>query len=95
MGQFKRAHIVVSGRVQGVAFRYYTQRWASSLSLTGWVRNRPDGKVEAVAEGEEVGIQDLIRRMKEGPPMAQVDDMDVEWQSHLGDFEDFQVVSYR
>jgi len=93
MDQFKRAHIVVSGRVQGVAFRYYTQRWASSLSLKGWVRNRPDGKVEAVAEGEEGGIQDLIRRMKEGPPMAQVDGQDVEGQGYLGDFEDFRVVS--
>jgi acylphosphatase len=95
MGQLKRAHIVVSGRVQGVAFRYYTQRWASSLSLTGWVRNRPDGKVEAVAEGDEAGLQDLIGRMKAGPPMAQVDVLDVEWQGYLGDFEDFRVVSYR
>jgi acylphosphatase len=95
MGQFKRAHIIVSGRVQGVAFRYYIERWASSLSLSGWVRNRPDGKVEAMAEGEEGDVQDLIRRMKEGPPMAQVDGLDVEWQGYLGDFEGFRVVSYR
>jgi acylphosphatase len=95
VGQFKRAQIVVSGRVQGVAFRYYMQRWASTLNLTGWVRNRPDGKVEAVVEGKELDIQALIRRMKEGPPMAQIDGLDVEWQGYLGDFEGFRVVSYR
>jgi acylphosphatase len=95
MGQLKRAHIVISGRVQGVAFRYYAQRWASTLNLTGWVRNRPDGKVEAVAEGEEGDIQDLIRRMKEGPPMSQVEGLDVEWQGYLGDLDGFRVISYR
>ena len=95
MSELKRAHILVSGWVQGVAFRYYIQRWASSLSLMGWVRNRPNGQVEAVVEGEETALLDFIRRMKEGPPTARVEALDVEWEAYLGDFADFRIVRYR
>jgi len=95
MGQSKRAHIVISGRVQGIGFRYYARSWATSLSLTGWVQNRPSGQVEVVVEGDETALLDLIRRMKEGPPLAQVDALDVEWEAYLGDFADFRIVRYR
>ncbi len=95
MSELKRAHILVSGRVQGVGFRYYAREWASGLSLTGWVRNRPNGQVEAVAEGDETALLELIRQMKEGPPMAQVGGLDVEWEAYLGDFADFHIVRYR
>jgi len=57
-----RAHLLISGRVQGVAFRYYTQDIAQSLEIKGWVRNCWDGKVEIVAEGEEEKVKKLISR---------------------------------
>lgn len=86
-----RAHIFVSGRVQGVFFRDHTQRWASSLNLTGWVKNIRDGRVEALAEGDKEKIEELIIRLKEGPPSAQVDRVDVNWEDHKGEFKDFRI----
>jgi acylphosphatase len=86
-----RAHIYVRGRVQGVFFRDHTQRWASSLGLGGWVRNLADGRVEAVAEGEKEKIQDLLSRLKQGPPMAVVEDVEVRWEEHRCEFSDFRV----
>jgi len=86
-----RAHIVVSGRVQGVFFRDHTQRWASSLGLAGWVRNIADGRVEAVAEGEKEKIEDLIGYLKQGPPVARVEDVEVSWEEPKGEFSDFRV----
>ena len=86
-----RAHIFVSGRVQGVFFRDHTQRWASSLNLTGWVKNIRDGRVEALAEGDKEKIGELIIRLKEGPPSAQVDRVDVNWEDYKGEFKDFRI----
>ena len=89
-----RAHIFVSGRVQGVFFRDHTQRWASSLNLTGWVRNIRDGRVEALAEGDKEKVEELISRLKEGPPSAQVDKVDVNWEDYKGEFKDFRITYY-
>lgn len=86
-----RAHILVSGLVQGVFFRDHTQRWASSLSLTGWVRNLRDRRVEVLAEGDKEKINELISKLKEGPPLAQVDEVNVSWEEFKGEFEDFRV----
>jgi len=86
-----RAHIFVSGRVQGVFFRDHTQRWASLLNLTGWVRNLWDGRVEVLAEGDKKNIEELIDRLKGGPPLAQVEDVDVSWEEYRGEFEDFRI----
>jgi len=86
-----RARIFVSGRVQGVFFRDHTQRWAVSLSLKGWVRNLPDGRVECVVEGDKEQIETLIARVKEGPPMANVTDAEVSWEDFQGEFNDFRV----
>jgi acylphosphatase len=86
-----RAHILVSGRVQGVFFRDHTQRWAASLKLTGWVRNLPDGRVESVVEGDKVQIETLISRVKEGPPMANVTEAEVTWEDYQGEFGDFRI----
>lgn len=87
----ERAHIFVSGRVQGVFFRDHTQRWASSLSLTGWVRNIRDGRVEALVEGDKEKIEELITRLEEGPPSAQVDKVEVSWAGYKGEFKDFRI----
>jgi len=86
-----RARIFVSGRVQGVFYRDNTRRWASSMGLTGWVRNLPDGRVEALVEGEKAGILSLIGKMREGPPLAWVENAEVDWEDYKGEFSDFHV----
>ena len=86
-----RAHIFVSGRVQGVFFRDHTQRWASSLHLTGWVRNIRDGRVETLVEGDKEKIEDLVSKLREGPPLARVENVDIDWEDYKGKFKDFRV----
>ena len=86
-----RAHIFVSGWVQGVFFRDQTQKWANSLSITGWVRNLKDGRVEVMAEGDEEKVEDLISQLKQGPSLARVENVDVDWEDYKGEFEDFSV----
>ena len=86
-----RAHVFVSGRVQGVFFRDHTRRWASSLGLTGWVRNVYDGRVELIAEGEKGKVESLIDRLREGPPIARVENVEVTWEEYTGEFSDFRV----
>jgi len=86
-----RAHIFVSGRVQGVFFRDHTHKWARSLSVTGWVRNVDDGNVEVIAEGERENIETLIGHLEEGPPLAIVEKVDIDWQDYKGEFHDFRI----
>ena len=73
MADRARVHLLVSGRVQGVAFRASAVDEARSLGLRGWVRNLPDGRVEAEAEGERARLLDLARWCERGPPAARVD----------------------
>lgn len=70
-------HVQVTGRVQGVSFRAYTQAQAEARDVSGWVRNLPDGSVEAVVAGSEAAVEALIAAMRAGPPMAQVSDVRV------------------
>ncbi len=86
-----RAHIFVSGRVQGVFFRDHTRSWAKSLNLTGWVMNLSDGRVEVMVEGERENIEELIEKLKEGPPLAKVENVEVNWEGFRGEFNDFQI----
>jgi acylphosphatase len=86
-----RAQVVVSGRVQGVSFRYATARVAQQLRVKGWVRNRPDGKVEAVFEGTKTDIESMIAWCHTGPPAASVDNVDVTWQAPTNDFSGFNI----
>lgn len=80
-----RARVVIRGRVQGVFFRAETRDRARSLGLTGWVRNAPDGSVEAVFEGERERIQSIVDWCRRGPGLAEVDDVDVAWEEPLGE----------
>ncbi len=75
--KIEQLHAVISGRVQGVGFRFATRGKALSLGLTGWVRNRPGGEVELVAEGEEAAVESLFQWLHEGPPGARVDEVQV------------------
>lgn len=71
-------HVRVTGRVQGVFFRAWTCEQADVLGVAGWVRNRPDGSVEAYVEGERLPVERLIERLREGPPSAAVSQVKVE-----------------
>ncbi len=72
-----RVRVFVSGRVQGVYFRAFTKDEADSLGLLGWVRNLSDGRVEALIEGDQELVWELIKRMWKGPPAAKVDSIEV------------------
>jgi acylphosphatase len=87
----RRLNATVIGRVQGVSFRYYVVELAESLNLSGWVRNRWNGSVEVTAEGSYSNLETLLQALREGPPMARVDDVCFEWQPYTGEFSDFQV----
>ena len=91
MQQKVRAHAYISGHVQGVFFRESTRRLAESLDLTGWVRNLPDGRVEAIFEGERDRVERALRWCQRGPNGAQVSEVIVEWEQFAGEFEQFQV----
>lgn len=86
-----RARVRVHGRVQGVFFRTETRDRARSLGLAGWVRNRPDGSVEAVFEGEPDRVESMVDWSRRGPPGASVDGVDVTWEEPEGE-PDFRVV---
>ena len=83
-------HVSVTGRVQGVFFRAWLQEQANELGVTGWVRNCPDGRVDTHIEGEEAQVQQLIERLRRGPPAAKVEDVHL-WDVQLFDFDDFEV----
>lgn len=78
MGETDRARVYVSGRVQGVGFRYDTRRKAADVGVSGWVKNLPDGRVEAVFEGYSEGVNEMIAWCESGPMGAGVDDVSVE-----------------
>jgi acylphosphatase len=88
----KRVQLFVRGRVQGVFFRAATQREARRLGVVGWVKNRNDGSVEIVAEGEEDAIKEIIGWAQRGPSAARVDDVDVRWRGYTGEFAEFRIV---
>jgi acylphosphatase len=79
-----RVHLVVRGRVQGVFFRSAMQDEAARLGLSGWVRNRPDGAVEAEAEGERTAVDVLVEWAHRGPTTARVDEVTIAWQTPSG-----------
>lgn len=82
---------VVKGRVQGVGFRWYVEREARLLGLSGWVRNRADGSVEVLAAGSNEQLNSLYDKLKEGPRAARVDDVDVEEAAPLSDMKTFRI----
>ena len=86
-----RAHVFVSGRVQGVFFRNETQYEALIRNINGWVRNLPDGRVEAVFEGEKDQVNSLIEFCRRGPPGARVTGIHVAWEDHTGGFKTFSI----
>jgi len=88
-----RALVRVRGLVQGVNYRWFTQRFASELDLRGYVKNMPDGSVEVVAEGERSAVEQLLDALRGGPPSAVVETVECEWATPSGEFERFEVRS--
>lgn len=83
----------VSGRVQGVNFRYYTRQQAGALGLKGWVRNLADGRVEVVAEGPRPVLERLETWLQHGPPSAAVTRLQVSWSAATHEFHSFEVLA--
>lgn len=81
----------ISGRVQGIFFRSETRNEAKKLAVKGLVRNLSDGRVEAVFEGEEKSVKELIEFCRRGPPGARVTDVDIIWENYTGEFRNFEV----
>ncbi len=82
--------VMLAGRVQGVGFRFFAERTARELGVKGWVRNLPDGNVEALAEGEEGAVDRYLARLRQGPRTGKVDRVDVEEVSVTG-FASFEI----
>ena len=87
-----RAHIYVSGMVQGVFFRWHTKEEADKHGVKGWVRNLPDGRVEALLEGEKEAVEAVIEFCRRGPPLARVEKVEVQWEPYRGEYEKFRIV---
>lgn len=86
-----RAHVLVSGKVQGVFFRQTTKRQTKNLDVKGWIRNLPDGRVEAVFEGEENAVRSLVEYCKHGPSRAKVENIEVKWENNNDEFNSFRI----
>jgi acylphosphatase len=87
----ERLHATIAGRVQGVSFRYFVVEQADKLNLRGWVRNHWSGTVEVTAEGTRQDLELLLAAVREGPPMAVVDDVCFDWLPATGEFIGFDV----
>lgn len=86
-----RAHVYVGGRVQGVFFRSEAKDEAAKQGVTGWIRNRLDGRVEAVFEGEKDMVNRLVEFCRHGPYGARVAKVEVFWEDYKGEFRDFRI----
>ncbi len=84
-------HAIISGRVQGVGFRYFTQDIAKSLNIKGFVRNLPDGTVEVYAQADKKSLEKFLEYLKKGPPLAKVENIKYEFLDEEGGFEDFEI----
>jgi acylphosphatase len=92
MGNNIRVRLIIEGLVQGVWFRDSTRREASRLGVFGWVRNRPDGKVEVLAEGPEEKVRNLVTWCHHGPPSARVNRVRETEEAWTGEFDSFDIV---
>lgn len=91
MSKKVRAHVFVKGKVQGVYFRQNMRIVSKRHGVNGWVRNLKDGRVEAILEGDEGSVNDVIEWCHAGPPEAKVEDVKVEYESFTGEYDNFSV----
>ena len=86
-----RAHVIISGRVQGVFFRMETLKAAQLYGVFGWARNKADGTVEALFEGDEKSVDLILEWCSKGSPPAIVEKTDVNWEDYTGEFDEFKI----
>jgi len=86
-----RAHVFIRGKVQGVYFRQNTKQAATRRGVTGWVRNLPDGRVEAIFEGYNADVNEVIEWCHVGPAKAKVEDVDVRFEKYTGELANFTI----
>ncbi len=86
-----RAHIFITGIIQGVFFRSHARSQAGMRHVTGWIRNLTDGRVEAVMEGEKDDVESLIEACRQGPPGARVDDIEISWEKPVHKYKEFEI----
>ncbi|MCG6895023.1 MAG: acylphosphatase [Desulfobacteraceae bacterium] len=91
MPEKRRAHVIIHGRVQGVFFRANTREAAQRSGVSGWVRNRADGTVEAVIEGEGTAVDEMLKWCETGDPPASVTKVDVSWEDPTGEYSGFVI----
>jgi len=91
MQQKTRLHIIIQGQVQGVFFRNTAKKIAEEMGMTGWVRNLPDGRLEAVVEGEKDKLEKMAKWAKKGPILARVEKIELEWGEYKGEFKNFEI----
>ncbi len=91
MSDRARAHVTIGGRVQGVSFRAATRDQAHTVGVDGWVRNRNDGRVEAVFEGPRAAVERVVNWCHSGPSYARVEHVDVEWEQPTGQERGFRI----
>ena len=89
--EFLRAHAVIHGRVQGVFFRASTREEALRIGVGGWVRNLPDGSVEALFEGATLKVEEILGWCHKGPPGARVSGVDIAFEPFKGEFKHFEI----
>jgi len=87
----KRIHVFISGRVQGVFFREYTKKKAKELGVKGWVKNLKDGRVEAVFEGEDKAVEEIVKWCWEGSPYARVENVETTEEDYSDEFGNFEI----
>ena len=91
MAEKAQVLLVIHGRVQGVFFRFETQKMAKKLGLTGWVKNNDLGTVECLAEGDKINLEKLAEWCKSGPDSALVEKVEIKWLPYVGGFEGFEI----
>lgn len=92
MSNKAQAHLIISGKVQGVYFRGFTAELATRLGLTGWVKNIPSRQVEAVFEGDKEVIEEAIKQCYIGPPLSKVTNIEVTWSDYTGSYKTFEIL---
>ena len=82
----------IAGKVQGVGFRYFVMRQAKELGITGWVSNKPNGDVEALAQGDKEDLEQLIAKVKQGPSFSRVEDISLNWVNEAEQYFGFEIL---
>ena len=87
-----KVNLTISGKVQGVGFRYFVLRQAQELGILGWVSNKPNGDVEAFAQGEKADLEQFIAKVKKGPSFSRVEDVSLFWVNEADQYFGFEII---